>query len=138
MKKLKVESQAIANVTIPVSFKDSVNVGKWVSKNNVNKAIIKLEKVLTHELALPMRTFNTNIPHKRGLGFGGRYPKNVCKYVIKTLNLLKANAKAKGLDTSKLILNQFIANYAVSKNKRARYKTGRSTHLMVGAVVKND
>lgn len=134
--KEKMLNQAVANVTMPVSFKYTVNVGKWIKGDNVNKAIAKLEKVITKELPLPLKTFNKDIPHKKGLGFGGRYPKNVSQQIIKALNLLKDNAKAKGLDESKLIINEFIANYAISKNKRARYNTGRSTHLKIGAVVK--
>lgn len=138
MKREILENQAIAVTTMPASFKDAVNIGKLIRGKNVDKAIIRLEKIISKELALPLIRFNTNVAHKKGLGIGGRYPKNSSMGVIKALKLLKANAKAKGLDDSKLIVNEFIANFAVSKNKRARYKTGASTHLKIGAVVKND
>jgi ribosomal protein L22 len=128
------ENQAGANTTMPASFKDAVNIGKLIKGKNIDKAIIRLEKVISKELALPSIKFNNNISHKKSLGVGGRYPKNASQGVIKALKLLKANAKAKGLDDSKLLISEFIANYAVSKNKRARYKTGASTHLKIGAV----
>jgi ribosomal protein L22 len=138
MKREILENQAVANTTMSASFKDAVNIGKLIRGKNVNKAIVRIEKIISKELALPCIRFNSNIAHKKGLGIGGRYPKNSSMGVIKALKLLKANAKAKGLDDSKLIVNEFIANFAVSKNKRAKYKSGTSTHLKIGAVVKND
>lgn len=129
-------NDAIANTTMSASFKDAVNIGKLIRGKNLDKAIIRLEKVISKEIALPSIRFNDSVAHKKGLGVGGRYPKNASMGVIKALKLLKANAKAKGLDESKLIISEFMANYAVSKNKRGKYKTGASTHLKIGAVVK--
>jgi ribosomal protein L22 len=134
--KQKAENQAIANTTMHASFKDAVNIGKLISGKNLDKAIIRLEKIVSKELPLPCPRFSTSIAHKKGIKIGGNYPKNASLGVIKALKLLKANAKAKGLDDSKLIISEFIANYAVSKNKRARYKTGASTHLKIGAGLK--
>jgi len=133
--KAKENNQVIANTTQPISSKDSVNIGKLIRGKNVNKAIIRLEKIVSKELPLPLYRFGKDVSHKKGLGFGGRYPKNSSNGVIKALKLLKANAKAKGLDESKLIINEFISNYAVSHEKRARYKTGVSTHIKIGAVM---
>lgn len=130
------KNQAIANVTIPVSLKHCVNIGKWIKEDNIDKAIIKLEKVIEKKLPLPFKKFNKDVAHKKGLGFGGRYPINASKAIIKTLKLLKANAKAKGLDESKVIINEFIANYAISHNKKSRYNSEKSTHVKIGGVIK--
>ncbi|MDD2678765.1 MAG: uL22 family ribosomal protein [Candidatus Nanoarchaeia archaeon] len=130
------EMSAIANVTVPASFKNTVNIGKWIKEKSVDSAISMLLKVIEKEIPLPCVRFNKDVPHKKGLGFGGRYPKNACEHAIKTLKLLKDNAKAKGFDESKLIITEFIANYAISKNKKARHNAGKSTHIMIKAEVK--
>lgn len=132
-----IKNQAIANVTIPVSTKYSVNVGRWIRGDNVDKAIAKLEKVMKKKLPVPCPTYNDKIPHKPGIG-PGRYPIKVAEYVIKTIELVKSNAKVKGLDVTKLIINDFIPNMAWSKNNRSKYKRGRMTNLKIGVVVKND
>lgn len=132
--KEKIINQAVAYSTMPISLKHSINIGKWIKGENVDKAILKLQKVIEKELPLPCVKFNKDVAHKKGLGVGGRYPKNASKGVIKLLKLAKANAKNKGMDESKLIINEFIANYAISKNKKARYKAAKSTHLKIGVV----
>jgi ribosomal protein uL22 len=134
--KEKLENQAVANTTMPISSKDSVNIGKLIKGRKVDQAIMLLEKIIAKEMALPIVRFSFNVSHKRGLGIGGRYPQKSSKGIIKALKLLKANAKAKGLDESKLIINEFISNYAISNEKRGRYKTGALTHIKIGAVVK--
>ncbi len=130
-------SDVIANVTIPVSLKYAVNIGKWIKGRNVDKAIMLLEKVIKKEVALPVKTFKRDTPHKKGIA-AGRYPVKTAEYVIKALNLVKANARNKSLDDSKLVISEFIPNLAYSIRSRARYRRGRLIHLKVGAVVKND
>jgi len=127
------KSEAIANVTIPVSTKYSILIGKWVRGRNVDKAIVMLEKVMEKKMPLPCPSYNDSIPHKRGIA-AGRYPVKTADYVVRALKLVKNNAKVKGLDESKLIINEFIPNLAISINQRGKYKRGRLTNLKIGVV----
>ena len=133
MKRIIVPSSSIANVTVPVSTKATVLIGKWLKGINVDKAIVMLEKVILKKLAVPFVKYNDGVPHKRGMA-AGRYPVNSAKAVIKTLNLVKSNAKQKGLNVDKLIIHEFIPNMAYSQNSRSKFKRGRLTHLKIGVV----
>ncbi|MBN1923935.1 MAG: hypothetical protein JW791_04210 [Nanoarchaeota archaeon] len=133
MKEVK-QSEAIANVSIPVSTKYTINVGRWIRGNNVDKAIAKLEKVAKKEVPLPMVTHKKDVSHKKGIA-AGRFPVNVAEHVIKALKLVKSNAKHKGLDENKLLINEFIPNAVFSKNQKSKYKRGRQTYLKIGVVV---
>lgn len=128
------ESQAIANLTIPVSTKHTINIGKWVKGKNVDDVIKMLNQVISKERAVPFVKFNNNVPHKKGMT-AGRYPVKAAKHVIKGLELVKNNAEVKDLDVSNLIINEFIPNRARSVRQRAKYRSGRSTHLKIGVVV---
>ena len=135
MKKEVLKSEAIANVTIPVSIKYTINIGRWIRGNNVDKAILKLEKVMQKKLPLPIVTFKMDVPHKKGIA-AGRYPVKTANYVIDALKLVKANAKHKGLDESNLIINEFIPNFAYSISQRGKFSRGRLIKLKIGVVVK--
>ena len=128
-------NQAIANVKMPVSTKFTINVGKWIRGENVDKAILKLEKVITKEVPLPILTHKKDVSHKKGIA-AGRYPVKVAKEVIKALKLVKANAKHKGLDENNLEINEFIPNLVFSQNQKGKYSRGRMTNLKIGVVVK--
>jgi ribosomal protein L22 len=134
MKKEKPKNDVVANVTIPVSTKYTVLIGKWIKGDNIDKAITKLEKVKLKKLPVPCVKYNDSIPHKRGMA-AGRYPVKTAEHVILTLNLIKANAKHKGLDESKLKVNEYVANLAQSVHARGKYRRGRLTHLRIGAVI---
>lgn len=136
MKIMKKEdnNEVVANVTIPVSTKHSVLIGKWIKGENVDKAIAKLEKVVLKKVPVPFVKYNDSVSHKKGIA-AGRYPVKAAQHIIKTLKLVKANAKNKGLDESKIKVNEFIANLAQSINNRGKYKRGRLTHLKIGGVV---
>ena len=127
-------NQVKANVTIPVSMKFTVNIGRWIKGDNVNQAIRKLKAVMEKKEPLPIVTHKKDTSHKKGIA-AGKYPVKTAKHVIKTLNLVKANARHQGLDDSKLIIKDFIPNLAYSKRQRGNYKRGRSIHLKVGAVI---
>lgn len=135
MKREEKNNDVIANVTIPVSTKASVLIGKWIKGENVNKAITKMEKVVLKKLPVPYVKYNDSVPHKKGMA-AGRYPVKTADHVLKTLKLLKSNAKNKGLDEDKIVINEYVANLAISVNNRGRYNRGRLTHLKIGGVIK--
>ncbi|VVB76552.1 50S ribosomal protein L22 [Candidatus Tiddalikarchaeum anstoanum] len=129
-----VKSEALVNATMPISMKDTKNVGRWIKKDKLNTAITKLEKVLTKEIAMPVVVHRSGIGPRKGIG-PGKYPLKVSKFIVKMLKELKANARVKGLDETKLVINEFIPNMAISKEHRGKYQTGQLTHLKIGVVV---
>ncbi len=58
--KEKLENQAVANTTMPISSKDSVNIGKLIRGRKVDQAIMLLEKIIAKEMALPIVRFSFN------------------------------------------------------------------------------
>jgi len=129
-----IPNAATANVIMPVSTKYTINIGKWIKGDNVDKAIRKLESVAKKETALPIVRFKKDTSHKRGIS-AGRYPLKTVMHVIKALKLVKSNAKHKSLDDSKLVINEFMPNMVFSQRQRAKHDRGRLTSLKIGVRV---
>lgn len=136
MKELKtVKNEAVVNATFPISMKDTMNIGRWIKKDTVQTAINKLERVMTKEVAMPCVVHKRGIGPRKGKMGPGKYPIKVSKFILKMLNEVKANAKVKGLNEDKLVINEFIPNMAISKEHRGKYQTGQLTHIKIGVVV---
>jgi large subunit ribosomal protein L17e len=84
----------------------------------LNRARAFLNNVIEHKEAVPFRRFAKSIGRSKqsSKAFGcprGRWPVKSAKFVLDLLANAKANAEAKGLDTSKLKINHIQANMAV-------------------------
>jgi large subunit ribosomal protein L22 len=88
--------------SLPISMKTTSEVLKYIRGKEVNKAIRLLEEVKDAKRAVPFLKYKKDIPHRKGNMSVGRYPKKVSENMILLLNLLKSNAKDKGLDEDSL------------------------------------
>lgn len=71
-----------------------------------------LEQVIQGKRFIPMRRYNSGVGHRRGAkGFpAGRYPRKVCKYILRVLANAEANAEYKGLNTDRLWVKHIAAH----------------------------
>jgi large subunit ribosomal protein L22 len=128
--KLKGETIARGKANeIPVSPKHSIEITNFIRNKLVNDAISELHDVVAQKRALPFRTFNKKIPHRRGLvGWdAGRYPKKATLAVIKLLESVKKNAEYSGLETEKLQIVHAAANRGRAHRSFFPRAMGRAT-----------
>ncbi len=115
--------------SLPISFKDSVNVCSAIRGMLVEKALRYLEDVIKLKRPIPYKRYRRDMAHRKGIG-PGRFPRKECKYIKEVLKNAIANAKAKGMDSSKLYISKIIANQAVSKEKVKR-GFSKGTHIYI-------
>ncbi|CAN3359400.1 large ribosomal subunit protein uL22 [Diutina catenulata] len=112
-----------------VSFKNTRETAQAINGQNVDKALAYFERVLTHDDVIPFRRFNSSIGRtgqakKYGTPFG-RWPEKSVRFIKDLLINAKANAEAKGLDTTKLIISNIQVNQAPKMRRRTYRAHGR-------------
>ena len=87
----------------PISLKTTTEVLRYIRGRNIDQAITLLGEVKDAKRPVPFTRYNKDVPHRKGKGLSiGRFPKKVSEYLIDLLNLVKANAKDKGLKEDSL------------------------------------
>ncbi len=120
-------------IALPVSFKQSVEVCRFIKNKEYKYALRLLEGVTEMKNPVPYRTFNRGgTGHKKGMG-PGRYPIKASTYVIKLLKSAYANARQKGLDTESLIVKAAVAKKGPKTFHygRKRGTKAKRTHIEV-------
>jgi large subunit ribosomal protein L22 len=142
LKEYNKESMArVTGMSLPISFKQSIEICNFVRDKSLVDAKNILEKVIKHKQAVPFTRFNSNMGHKRGIG-PGRFPKKASKEILDLLNSAEANAQFKGLNTSSLVIRHINANKSSKvmhygrKRSRAAKRTNVEIVLCEGAAVK--
>ena len=108
-------------MALPVSFKQSVEICRFIKNKNVNDAKKILQEVIAGKSAVPFRRYNWDLGHKKKIG-PGRYPEKASKYLMKLIESVEANAQFKGLNTSNLV----IAHLSAHKSSKS-YHFGRKS-----------
>lgn len=96
-------------MTLPISFKQSVEICDFISDRNVSDAKKILQNVIEKKVAIPFKRYNWDLGHKSKIG-PGRYPEKASREFIKLIELVEANAQFKGLNTSNLVIAHISAN----------------------------
>ena len=96
---------------LPISFKHSVEVCRFVKGKNVHLAKQQLKEVIELKRAVPYRRFNQDLGHKRGM-MSGRYPVKTTQYILKLIESAEKNAQFKGMNTEKLTIIHIAAHKA--------------------------
>lgn len=104
-------------MALPVSFKQSVELCRFIKNKNVNDAKKILQEVIDKRSAVPFRRYHRDLSHKKKIG-PGRYPEKASKYLVKLIESVEANAQFKGLSTSNLVIAHISA-----------HKSGKSYHF---------
>lgn len=96
-------------INLQVSTKQCIEICSFVRRKTVNKAKQMLKGVIAKKVAVPMRRFNRDTGHKRGIG-PGRYPINAASEVLKLLESVENNALSQGLNPEALKIAVIKAN----------------------------
>ncbi len=92
-------------VNAPISTKWAVEIGRAIKGMRLVDAEAYLKRVLRHEDWIPVRRFNRDVPHRKGVKAGvksGRYMDKAVRYFLKLIENVKNNAEQKSLDVEKL------------------------------------
>lgn len=112
-----------------VSFKNTRETAQAINGWNLKKAQQYLDQVAKHERAIPFRRFAHSIGRTaQGKEFGvtkARWPAKSVKFISDLLKNAEANADAKGLDTSKLVVSHIQVNQAPKQRRRTYRAHGR-------------
>jgi ribosomal protein L22 len=123
--KIKKEFVTVQGKDLPLSYKTSGAVCRFVKNKNPQKAIEQLELVMLKKMAVPYRGESA---HKKGQRNGysrAQYPEKTSYYFIKMLKSLIANAKNSNMDTEKIIVTIAKANKAAVPMRGTRMGFGR-------------
>lgn len=132
--KTKTDShEAIARGTsLPISTKMSCEVCRNIRGKALSKAITHMEAVLKLKRPIEVRRFNRDLGHKPGYG-PARYPVKAAKAFLELLNLAKANAENKGLNSEKLVISFAKADFGPQRwhYGRQRRTKMKDTHVEI-------
>ncbi|MBR9689364.1 MAG: 50S ribosomal protein L22 [Candidatus Altiarchaeota archaeon] len=90
-------------INVNMSPKFSREVALAIKGKSISKARTLLEEVIAIKTPIELKRHNKEVAHKRGKP--GRYPVKVAKNFIELLDNVLANAKYKGADEEKLIID---------------------------------
>jgi len=120
-------------ISLPISFKQSIEICDFIRNRNVNYAKTVLSRVMEHKQPIPFKRFNMNVGHKKGSIAAGRFPKKASKEILNLINHVEANAQFKGLNTANLVITHINANKApkVMRSGRKRSREAKRTHVEI-------
>ena len=118
--------------SLPISFKQSVEICSFIRNKKVSYAKDVLNRVITHEQAIPFRRFNAGVGHKKKM-MAGRYPKKASIEILELINNAEANAQFKGMNTANLVITHINANKAskVMHFGRKKSRASKRTNLEI-------
>src|SRR3989338_5649741 len=90
-------------IALPISFKQSVEICRFIKNKNTNDAKKMLKNVVEKKTAISFKRYNWDLGHKKKLG-PGMYPENASIEFIKLIESVEANAQFKGINTSNLVI----------------------------------
>lgn len=118
--------------SLPISFKQAVEISHTLRGKNVKKAKEYLQRVIEMKEPQMFFRFNHNIGHRKGFSGPGRYPIKSSTLILELVQSAESNATAKGLDASRLFIKGMLAQkgQAMMRGGRHRGKAKR-THVEV-------
>lgn len=123
---MKENQASVKGNNLPISWKDSVEVCRFIRKKNLQKAKELLQQVLDKKTAIPIKRYGlADRGHRKGKIGPGFYPQKATKHILQLLNTLEANAQDKGLNISDLVLIKLIPNKGTSVWHYGRHRRRR-------------
>lgn len=120
-----------SGIALPVSTKHSIEICRLIRYKNLEFAKKRLDQAIALKMPIPFKRFKKDVGHKKGPFAAGRYPVKACKAVLEILKSAEANAVAKGLNSSDLVIASIIANKGPRELRygRIRGRIAKKTHL---------
>lgn len=123
--------------SLPISFKQSVEICNFIRNKNVNYVKDILSDIVNQKEAVPFRRFNTHIGHKKKI-MAGRYPKKASTKILNLINHVEANAQFKGLNTANLVITHINANKASKVMHSGRKRSIEAKRTNVEIIVQEE
>ncbi|MBI2208701.1 50S ribosomal protein L22 [Candidatus Woesearchaeota archaeon] len=121
--------------SLPISFKQSIEICNFIRNKDVGYAKNVLNKVIEKKRAIPFRRFNDNMGHKNRIA-AGRYPGKASKEILDLISLVEANAQFKGMNSSNLVITHINANKAATVMHYGRKRSRKAKRTNIEIVVK--
>ncbi len=121
-------------VSLPVSYKQSYEVAKFIRGKSVQAAKKMLEDVVAMKRPVPMTRFNRDTGHKHGIA-AGRFPINTCAHILKLLKSAESNAQFKGLSTPNLVVRHIAAQRGPTSFRYGRHRRRQAKRAHVEIIV---
>ena len=118
--------------SLPISFKQAVEISHTLRGKPVKKAKEFLQRVLDMKEPVMMFRFNHNIGHRKGFGGPGRYPLKTSGHILTLVESAESNATAKGLSADKLYIKNMLAQKGQATMRGGRHRgKAKRTHVEV-------
>ncbi|MEM4239702.1 MAG: 50S ribosomal protein L22 [Candidatus Woesearchaeota archaeon] len=127
------EARAVG-VAMPVSYKQSYEVAKFIRGKSVQAAKKMLEDVIALRRPVPMTRFNRDTGHKPGMA-AGRFTINTCTHILKLLKSAESNAQFKGLSTANLVVRHIAAQKGPTSFRYGRHRRRQAKRAHVEIIV---
>ncbi len=127
------EAKAVG-IALPVSYKQSYEVAKFIRGKSLPVAKKMLEDVIALKRPVPMTRFNRDTGHKHGMA-AGRFPVNTCKHILKLLEGAESNAQFKGLSTANLVVRHIVAQRGPTSFRYGRHRRRQAKRAHVEVIV---
>ncbi len=127
------EAKAVG-VALPISYKQSYEVAKFIRGKNVQLAKKMLEDVMAMKRPVPMTRFHGDTGHKHGMA-AGRFTTKTCAYILKLLKSAESNAQFKGLSTAGLVVRHVAAQRGPTSFRYGRHRRRQAKRAHVEIVV---
>ena len=121
-------------MALPVSFKQSVEICRFIKNKNISDAKEMLQSVVKGKIAVPFKKFDFDLGHKKKIG-PGRYPKKASEEFTRLIENVEANAQFKGLNTSNLVVAHISAHKAGKAWHYGRHSRRRMKRTNIEIVV---
>ncbi|MEK6958196.1 MAG: 50S ribosomal protein L22 [archaeon] len=126
----------------PVSLKFTLEIIANVKGKRLDKSLAWMHRILNHEEFLPLRRYHKKVAHRKGeakrFSKAGRYPERTVKAFIELLELVKANADYKGLDSDNLLIAHAFASQGFSRSSNqsqgriaGKRRKSKATHIEI-------
>lgn len=125
------EAKAVG-VALPISYKQSYEVAKFIRNKPLQQAKKMLEDVIELRRPVPMTRFNRDTGHKHGMA-AGRFTTKTCAAILKLVKSAEANAQLKGLSTANLVIRHIAAQKGPTSFRygRKRRRQAKRAHIEV-------
>jgi len=127
------EAKAVG-VAIPVSYKQSYEVAKYIRGKTVPQAKRMLEQAIDMKRPVPMTRFNRDTGHKHGMA-AGRFAVNTCTYILRLLKSAESNAQFKGLSTANLVVKHIAAQRGPTSWRYGRHRRRQAKRAHVEIIL---
>ena len=121
--------------SLPVSFKQSIEICNYIRNKKLNTAKKWLNEVAAGKRAVPFRRFIMDMGHKAKIG-PGRFPAKTSSEILNLIDQVEANAQFKGLNTSNLTIIHINANKGATISRSGRKRGMKAKRTNIEIVVK--